>query len=105
MEALESLVSESSHGDPESPLRGTTKSLRNLSDALKGKGFTVSFSKARQMLNDLGYSLKLNQKMLQAGEPHPDRDEQFRHISEMAKAFISEELPVISIGNSSVTPI
>ena len=49
------------------------------------------------MLNDLGYSLQLNQKMLQVGEPHPDRDEQFRHISETAKAFMSEGLPVISI--------
>jgi hypothetical protein len=97
MEALEGLVAESSYGDPQSPLRWTTKSLRNLSDALGGKGFAVSFSKVRQMLNDLGYSLQLNQKMLQVGEPHPDRDEQFRHISETAKAFMSEGLPVISI--------
>ena len=97
MEALESLVMESSYGDPESPLRWTTKSLRNLSEALRGKGFTVSFSKTRRMLNDLGYSLQLNRKMLQVGEPHPDRDEQFRHISETAKAFMSEGLPVISI--------
>jgi len=97
MEALESLVSESSYGDPESPLRWTTKSLRNLSDALLAKGFSISFSKVRQMLNDLGYSLQLNQKMLQVGEPHPDRDEQFRHISETARAFLSEGLPVISI--------
>jgi transposase len=97
MEALESLVSESSYGNPESPLRWTTKSLRNLSDALLAKGFSISFSKVRQMLNDLGYSLQLNQKMLQVGEPHPDRDEQFRHISETAAAFLSEGLPVISI--------
>ena len=69
MEALEGLVAESSYGDPQSPLRWTTKSLRNLSDALGGKGFAVSFSKVRQMLNDLGYSLQLNQKMLQVGEP------------------------------------
>jgi len=97
MEALEGLVAESSYGDPQSPLRWTTKSLRNLSDALGGKGFAVSFSKVGQMLNDLGYSLQLNQKMLQVGEPHPDRDGQFRHISETAKAFMSEGLPVISI--------
>jgi transposase len=97
MEALDGLVSESSYGDPESPLRWTTKSLRNLSDALLAKGFTISFSKVRQLLNELGYSLQLNQKMLQVGEPHPDRDEQFRHISETAKAFLSEGLPVISI--------
>lgn len=105
MEALDGLVSESSYGDPESPLRWTTKSLRNLSDALLAKGFTISFSKVRQLLNELGYSLQLNQKMLQVGEPHPDRDEQFRHISETAKAFLSEGLPVISIDCKKKEPV
>ena len=95
--ALESLVSESSFGNPESPLLWTTKSLRNLSGALEEKGFSISFSKVRQMLSDLGYSLQLNQKMLQVGKPHPDRDGQFRHINELAKGFMAEGIPVISI--------
>ncbi len=95
--ALEALVADSSFGNPESPLLWTTKSLRNLSDALGKQGFQVSFSKVRQMLSDLGYSMQLNQKMLQVGKPHPDRDEQFQHINEMAKGFIAEGLPVISI--------
>lgn len=95
--ALELLVSESSFGNPESPLLWTTKSLRNLSEALKGQGFGISFSKVRQLLSDLGYSLQLNQKMLQVGEPHPDRDEQFRQINEMAKRFMGVGSPVISI--------
>lgn len=95
--ALESLVAESSFGNPESPLLWTTKSLRNLSGALKGKGYTVSFSKVRQLLSDLGYSLQLNQKMLPVGKPHPDRDGQFRQINELAKEFMAEGTPVISI--------
>ncbi len=95
--ALEALVADSSFGNPESPLLWTTKSLRNLSDVLGKQGFQVSFSKVRQMLSDLGYSMQLNQKMLQVGKPHPDRDEQFQHINEMAKGFIAEGLPVISI--------
>ncbi len=95
--ALESLVSESSFGNPETPLLWTTKSLRNLSGALEEKGFSISFSKVRQMLSDLGYSLQLNQKMLQVGKPHPDRDGQFRHINELAKGFMAEGIPVISI--------
>lgn len=95
--ALECLVSESSFGNPEYPLLWTTKSLRNLSGALKEQGFTISFSKVRQLLSDLGYSLQLNQKMLQVGKPHPDRDGQFRKINEMAKGFMAEGTPVISI--------
>jgi len=95
--ALESLVSESCYGNPESPLLWTTKSLRNLSDSLVTMGYTVSFSKVGHLLSDLGYSLQLNRKMLQVGTPHPDRDEQFRHISDMVKGFMEEGQPVISI--------
>lgn len=95
--ALEAMVSESSFGNPEGPLLWTTKSLRNLSGALGEKGYAISFSKVGQLLSGLGYSLQLNQKMLQVGTAHPDRDEQFRHISDMAKGFMAEGVPVISI--------
>ena len=91
------LSSRSTFGNPEGPLLWTTKSLRNLSDALGEKGYAISFSKVGQLLSGLGYSLQLNQKMLQVGTAHPDRDEQFRHISDMAKGFMAEGVPVISI--------
>ena len=49
------------------------------------------------ILKDMGYSLQQNQKMLQTGEPHPDRNAQFEHINQTASDFISQGQPVISV--------
>jgi hypothetical protein len=45
----------------------------------------------------LGYSKQANQKMLQVGNAHPDRNEQFEYINKKAKAFIKLDEPVISV--------
>ena len=45
----------------------------------------------------MGYSKQLNQKMLQTGEPHPDRNDQYDHISITAYNYISWGEPVISV--------
>lgn len=95
--ALESLIEGATLGDPQSLLRWTTKSLRNLEEALKEKGFTVGYRKIGYMLKDMGYSLHLNQKMDQVGSKHPDRNKQFEHINNTAKEYISDGIPVISI--------
>ncbi len=97
MEALEALVSDATYGSPESPLRWTTKSLRNLANELQNEGFQIQYRKVGYLLQEMGYSLQANQKMKQVGEAHPDRDEQFQHINEKSKAFMAEGLPVISI--------
>jgi len=94
---LDALVEPTELGDPDSPLRWTVKSVRTLSAALQAQGHGVSHNWVAELLHDLGYSLQLNQKMLQVGKPHPDRDGQFRKINEMAKGFMAEGIPVISI--------
>ena len=48
-------------------------------------------------LSKMGYSKQLNQKMLQAGRAHPNRNEQFEYIDSTSKAYIAEGIPVISI--------
>jgi Rhodopirellula transposase DDE domain len=42
LQALDELVDPDTRGDPESPLRWTCKSTRQLADALAGQGFQVS---------------------------------------------------------------
>ena len=96
-EALERLVCDATFGDPENPLRWTTKSIRNLADELKAEGYRIGYRKVGYLLEEMGYSLQMNQKMKQVGEQHPDRDEQFKHINKKAKAFGAANLPVISI--------
>ena len=96
-EALERLVDPETYGNPMNPLRWTTKSLRNLQNALQAEGFTVGYDKVGDLLKELGYSLQQNQKMKQVGEESPDRNAQFTHINETAKAYMNAENPVISI--------
>ncbi|MBF0351545.1 MAG: ISAzo13 family transposase [SAR324 cluster bacterium] len=93
---LEDLVDPDSRGDPESPLRWTTKSTRKLSDELKQQGYKLGSSKVRHLLLDLNYTLQSNKKTMEGGNP-PDRDEQFQYINEQAKRFHSEAQPVISV--------
>jgi hypothetical protein len=45
----------------------------------------------------MGYSRQANQKMLQLGEAHPDRDAQFKFIGTKAKEFLDRGEPVISV--------
>ena len=59
-------------------------------------GHKVSHSRVADMLRILGYSLQANKKTLE-GTSHPDRDQQFNHISEKCKEFQEEKQPVISV--------
>lgn len=94
--ALESLIEPTTRGDPESPLRWTTKSLRRLSDELTAKGHRVGRTVVGELLHSLGYSLQANSKRIE-GKQHPDRDAQFRHISRRTTAMQRAGEPVISV--------
>jgi hypothetical protein len=97
-EEIESIVAESTYGNPENPLRYTTKSTTKIAKILEEeREIKVSHDVVGSILEELDYSLQLNQKMLQVNEPHPDRDEQFKFINAKASSFLSEGEPVISI--------
>ena len=93
---LERLVDESSRGDPESLLLWTSKSVRHLAGGLHELGHQAHFTTVAQLLRSLGYSLQVNVKTRE-GKRHPDRDAQFRHINQVAKAAVAAGLPVISV--------
>ena len=78
---LDSLVEAYSKGDPENPLRWTSKSTRKLSQCLKDKGYHISYTPVALLLHDLGYSLQSNKKTLENAN-HPDRDSQFQKINQ-----------------------
>jgi Rhodopirellula transposase DDE domain len=94
--ALESLVDPVTRGDPESPLRWTSKSTRKLAAELGEQGYKVSPQKVGQLLHASGYSLQANEKKLE-GTAHPDRNEQFEFINNRVEAFQSRGAPVISV--------
>ncbi len=97
-EKIESIVTESTYGNPENPLRYTTKSTTKIAQILEEeKEIKVSHDVVGNILEELNYSLQLNQKMLQVKAAHPDRDMQFKHINTKANLFLSEGEPVISV--------
>ena len=94
--ALMALVEPDERGDPMSPLRWTTKSTRNLADELTRQGHKVSADTVGDLLRAEGFSLQGNAKAIE-GNQHPDRDAQFRYISEQARAHQDSGDPVISV--------
>ena len=89
-------VDEDSRGDPESLLRWTAKSVRQISSALRAMGHQVHLTSVAMLMRLLGYSLQANVKTKE-GASHPDRDAQFRHINATAKAAVAAGWPVISV--------
>jgi transposase len=94
---IEKIVGNSTLGSPEKTLLWTAKSLRNIERILFEKGFSVSRDTVGNLLKAVGYSLQQNQKMLQVGTAHPDRNAQFEHINKKRGGFIRKKQPVISV--------
>ena len=90
------LVDPTTRGDPESPLRWTCKSVRQLAAALGELGHRVSHQWVAVALRDLGYSLQANRKTRE-GTVNPDRDAQFTHLNAAAATFLAAGDPVISV--------
>jgi len=93
---LESLMQQSTAGDPMASLLRTSKSLRTLAEELSGKGHPISHPTVGRLLHQMGYSLRGNVKALE-GKQHPDRDGQFRYLFSQAASFAEQQLPVASV--------
>ena len=93
---LEALVEPTASGDPDSPLRWTSKSVRNLADELRVMGHEASHQLAADLLHELGYSLQANRKTRE-GPQHADRDAQFRYVNDAVRRFQQEKQPAISV--------
>jgi transposase len=93
---LEALVEPSTLGDPDSPLRWTSRSLRHLAEELQAMGHDVSHRLVGDLLHECGYSLQANQKRRE-GSQHPDRDAQFQYLNEQVRRVQKRHQPVISV--------
>jgi len=95
-EALDGLIDPVTRGDPESPLRWTSKSGAKLAEALREMGHSVVDRTVLRLLKAKGYSLQANKKTRE-GAQHPDRDAQFAHINETVTEAVQAGEPVISV--------
>ena len=93
---LEELLESTTRGDPESPLRWTCRSVRNLEAELKSRGHRVSHQVVADLLHELDYSLQANSKTNEGGN-HPDRTAQFEHLNSKVKRYLGRKEPVISV--------
>jgi len=93
---LEALIEPATRGDPESPLRWTSKSAAKLTGALREAGHDVAESTVRLQVKALGYSMQANRKTRE-GADHPDRDAQFEHIAAQTASALAALEPVISV--------
>nr|WP_319540125.1 ISAzo13 family transposase [uncultured Methanospirillum sp.] len=93
---LDALVEPTSRGDPESPLRWTCLSTRNLAKLLREKGHQVSHTTVAKILDKLNYSVQGAKKTIE-GQSHEDRNAQFEFINESVKLFQEFEQPIISV--------
>ena len=96
IEALESIVTPHTRGDPMKVLLWSSKSLRNIEKLLKEKGYSVSYVTVGELLKSLGYSLQANKKTDEGGND-PDRNEQFEFINKTALSFMADNAPVLSV--------
>lgn len=93
---VQALLESSTRGDPQSPLRWSSKSTRHLADALRRQGHRVSHHTVARLLDEMDYSLQGNRKTRE-GRSHPDRDAQFDHINQYVRAFQKRAQPVVSV--------
>jgi hypothetical protein len=97
-EIISEIIDGSTYGNPEQVLSYTTESLRKLAEILEEKyEVKLSHMTIGHILEEMKYSKQSNQKMLQVGEPHPDRNAQFEYINKKSKEFIEAGEPVISV--------
>lgn len=93
---LDALVEPTAAGDPTSPLRWTSKSVRHLAEELQAMGHDVSHRLVADLLHACGYSLQANRKTRE-GSQHPDRDAQFRYLNDRVRSFQRRHQPVVSV--------
>ena len=93
---LEKLLEPVTRGDPQSPLRWTCKSVRNLADELRAQGHKVSHRLVAERWHEQKYSLQANRKRKE-GASHPDRAAQFEYSNAQATEFLNRGQPAISV--------
>lgn len=97
-EKVKFILENNTFGNPEQVLVWTNLSLRQIVQVLDSE-YNIKTNKnvISDILEELGYSKQVNQRMEQVRNQHSNRDELFKHINNKAQEFIAAGLPVISV--------
>ncbi len=94
---LEELLADETAGDPMTRKKWVRISSRNLSKKLAEKGYAVNYHTVCQLLNQMGYSMKVNVRHRASTACSPDRDTQFKYLAHQKSAFLAAGDPIISV--------
>jgi transposase len=94
---LDAMIDPATRGNPENPLRWSSKSTLKLAEELNKQGYKISHSTVHTILKSQGFSLKANKKTNEGLKDHPDRDAQFQFINDKTNEFQKENNPVLSV--------
>jgi hypothetical protein len=82
-------------------LKWTRKTTRNIARQLRKLDIRISASTVGRLLNDMGFSLRVNHKTLESGNKNPPprrvRNRQFKYINRKREEFVSRRIPVLSV--------
>lgn len=93
---MEGLLADATAGDPLSSIKWTHRSLHTLRKGLRRLGFNLSEKTIARLLRQQGFSLRTNRKRL-ARTQDPQRNRQFRYLSQLRHLYMSRGWPVISV--------
>lgn len=103
------LLEHETAGDPMTDLKWTRKSTYSVARTLRKAGMPISSGTVGRILDDLGFSLKVNRKTLESGLRNPPprrvRNRQFRYIGQMRERFAAEGNPILSVDTKKKEPI
>ena len=98
-------MEEDTAGDPVSGCKWTHKTTAKVAVQLRRLGIDVSPNTVARLLEQMGFSLRVNVKRLESGlrnPPDPElRDQQFRYIRKQIRHCVEQDLPVISVDTKS----
>ena len=83
-------------GDPVRGSKWTRRTTAKIAAQLGTLGIDVCARTVARLLKAMGFSLRVNHKKL-AGASHPNRNDQFEHITALREPCAAENAPVISV--------
>jgi Rhodopirellula transposase DDE domain len=96
-EAFLQVLSQHTAGSPmDEQVKWTNLTRAEISELLKAEGIEVSVTVVDQLLEQHNYRKRKAQKRLSSGE-HPQRNEQFENIEELARRYQTSGNPVLSM--------
>jgi transposase len=93
---IETLLEHDTAGDPMTGLKWSRRTTDKIALLLAKTGIFVSSNTVARLLHQMGYSLRVNHKMLPT-DSSPDRDQQFEYIAELRTGFQRRRHPIISV--------